>query len=41
MARFEGKKVDVVSEGMVSAKGAAVKVIEVEANRVVVREVTL
>lgn len=41
MARFEGKKVDVISEGTVITKGTRVKVIEVEANRVVVREVTL
>jgi len=41
MARFEGKKVDVVSEGAVIEKGARVKVIEVEANRVVVRDVNM
>jgi len=41
MARLEGKKVDVVSEGAVIEKGARVKVIEVEANRVVVRDVEM
>jgi len=41
MARIEGKKVDVVSEGAVIEKGTRVKVIEVEANRVVVRDVNV
>lgn len=40
MARFGDKKVDVVSEGPVIARDARVKVIEVEANRVVVRAVS-
>jgi membrane-bound serine protease (ClpP class) len=39
MARFNDKKVDVVSEGDVIEKDSRVKVIEVESNRVVVRAV--
>ena len=38
-AMFDGKRVDVVSEGMMVSKGSAIEVIEVEGSRVVVRKV--
>ena len=40
MARIDNKKIDVVSEGPIIEKDACITVLEVEANRVVVREVT-
>ena len=39
MARFDGKKVDVVSEGEMIERDSRIKVVEVEGNRVVVRVV--
>ena len=38
-AEIEGKKIDVISEGEMIDKGAKVKVIEVESNRVVVKKI--
>jgi membrane-bound serine protease (ClpP class) len=38
-AEIAGKRYDVVSESMMIAKGARVKVVDVEGNRVVVREI--
>ncbi len=39
IVKIEGRRVDVVSRGEMIAQGAKVRVIEVEGNRVVVREV--
>lgn len=39
-ARLDGRRVDVVTQGGMISKGARVRVVEVEGNRVVVAEVT-
>ena len=38
-ARFNGRRIDVVTQGNMLSKGERVKVVEVEGNRVVVRKV--
>ncbi|MBM4142397.1 MAG: hypothetical protein FJ225_02210 [Lentisphaerae bacterium] len=38
-ARIDGKRVDVITEGAMLARGARVRVVRVESNRVVVRKV--
>jgi len=40
-AKIEGKRVDVITSGEMISKGAALRVIDVEGNRVVVAEATL
>ena len=37
-AEFDGERYDVVAEGLAIAAGRAVKVVDVEGNRIVVRE---
>jgi membrane-bound serine protease (ClpP class) len=39
-AEFDGERYDVVSEGLIIPRGARVKVVDVEGNRMVVREIT-